>query len=427
MKRLTIPIISVLRSIAKYGFLVMILAGFSAICLGQYKHRISPLKIVQLSEPKLTGVLSFEQALSKRRSVRQFTGQQISFAQIGQLAWAGQGITEPKRGFRTAPSAGALYPIKLYFATQEGTFVYHPAKHRLEEIFSGDVRDKLATAALRQKAVANAGCDIIIAGSERKLAAKYRNKARRYMLLEAGHIAQNIQLQAVSLGLGAVPIGAFDIRGIGKVCRLPTELEPLLIICVGYPAGQATAEKGKEEKEARKMDSTKPKRAVLIIAGKNFRDEELFETKRVLDEAAVQTVVASTRTGVIKGMLGGEIGVTTLINDIAADDYDAIIFVGGPGAKEYFNNSVALNIARQAVEKEKVLAAICIAPAVLANAGVLNGVKATCFSSERATLRRAGAKYTGAAVEQDGLIITGSGPKAAGQFGRAIAEALASR
>ena len=245
------------------------------------------------------------------------------------------------------------------------------------------------------------------------------------MLLEAGHIAQNIQLQAVSVGLGAVPIGAFDIRRIGKICRLPRDLEPLLIVCVGYPASQA--ETKKEKQETQEMISTGVKKAVLIIASRNFRDEELFETKRILDEAAVQTVVASTKTGVMRGMLGGKIGVTTLINDIVVDDYDAIIFVGGSGAKEYFNNSVALNIARQAVGKEKVLAAICIAPAVLANAGVLNGVKATCFSSERARLKRAGANYTGSAVEQDGLIITGSGPKAAAQFGRAIADALAGR
>ena len=425
MKHLTIPGAAIFRCIAKCGLLAIILAGFAAICLGQYKSRVSSLKIVQLSEPMLAGTLSLEEALAKRRSVRRFTSQQLSFIQIGQLAWAGQGITEPKKGLRTAPSAGALYPIKLYFATQDGMFIYHPDKHSLEEIFNGDVRAKLAAAALKQEAVAKAGCDIIIAGSERKLAAKYRNKARRYMLLEAGHIAQNIQLQAVSVGLGAVPIGAFDIRRIGKICRLPTDLEPLLIVCVGYPAGQAEAKK--EKQETQEMISTGVKKAVLIIASRNFRDEELFETKRILDEAAVQTVVASTKTGVMRGMLGGKIGVTILINDIVVDDYDAIIFVGGSGAKEYFNNSVALNIARQAVGKEKVLAAICIAPAVLANAGVLNGVRATCFSSERARLKRAGANYTGSAVEQDGLIITGSGPKAAAQFGRAIADALAGR
>jgi len=299
MKRLTIFII--------------ILASFAIVCLGQYRSRVLPrkptLKIVQLTEPKLTGPLSFEQALAKRRSVRQFTSQPLKFIQIGQLAWAGQGITEPQKGLRTAPSAGAVYPIELYFATPEGLFVYRPDQHSLEEALNQDVRGRLG-------AVANAPCDIIIAGSERKLVAKFRKEARKYMLLEVGHIAQNIQLQAVCLGLGSVTIGGFDIRGVRKVCRLPKNLEPLYIICVGYPAGQPAAEEGKEEKEARKMERPKPKRAVLITARENFRDEELFETKRVLDAAGVETVIASTRIGAIRGMLGNIAEAAILVNQV---------------------------------------------------------------------------------------------------------------
>jgi len=115
-----------------------------------------------------------------------------------------------------------------------------------------------------------------------------------------------------------------------------------------------------------------------------------------------------------------------LVKDIV-DDYDAIIFVGGPGATEYFDNPIALNIARQAAYRGKVLAAICIAPAVLANAGVLGGIRATSFWSERDRLQNAGAIYTGAPVERDGLIITASDPRAARQFGRAIAQTLTGR
>jgi len=165
----------------------------------------------------------------------------------------------------------------------------------------------------------------------------------------------------------------------------------------------------------------------LIIARENFRDEELFETKFVLDNAGVETIIASTRTGVIKGMLGGSAEAGILVKDIVVDDYDAIIFVGGSGAKEYFNNGVALDIAREATDKGKVLAAICIAPVVLANAGVLNGVRATSFLSERPRLLKAGAIYTGAPVERDGSVITGSGPRAASLFGEAIADAIFGR
>jgi protease I len=410
MKRLTI--------------LTIILAGFAIVCLGQYRSRISSrkpvLKIVQLAEPRLTGPVSFEQALAKRRSVRQFTNQSLKFAQIGQLAWAGQGITEPQKGLRTAPSAGAIYPIELYFATPEGLFVYRPDQHSLEETLNQDVRGRLG-------AVANAPCDIIVAGSVRKLAAKFRKEAKKYMLLEAGHIAQNIQLQAVCLGLGSVTVGGFDIRSVSKVCKLPKNLEPLYIICVGYPAGQAVPAGGEEEKEARKTELPKAKRAVLITARQDFRDEELFETRRVLDAAGVETVIASTKIGPIRGMLGNIAEAAILVNQLRVDDYDAIIFVGGLGAAEYFDNLVALNIAREAAHKRKVLAAICIAPTILANAGVLNGVRATSFLSERERLQQAGAIYTGVPVERAGLIITSSGPMAAVLFGQAIADALAGR
>ena len=400
------------------GPLVITLACFTVLCMGQRRSRVTRGKIIQLTEPRLTGSVSFEEALARRRSVRQFVSQPLSSSQISQLAWAGQGITEPQRGLRTAPSAGALYPIELYFATPEGVSVYQPQGHSLQQILDQDVRGALAATSTQGSV---AGCDIIVAGSVRKLTARFRRDARKYMLLEAGHVAQNIQLQAVCLGLGSVTVGGFDISGVRKICRLPRELEPIYIICVGYPLAQATTEADQGQ------TSTGAKRAVLIVASENYRDEELFETKRVLDATAVQTTIASTRTGFIRGVLGNIAEARILVSQLKVDDYDAIIFIGGPGAAEYFNNPVALNIAREAMSKRKILAAICIAPTVLANAGVLTGVRATSFLSEREKLVQAGAVYTGAPVERDGFIITGSGPTASVQFGRAVADALAGR
>ncbi|MHC4423516.1 MAG: DJ-1/PfpI family protein [Planctomycetota bacterium] len=440
MKRLTIPMVLIVRFITgrrslpcgvwdvlKWGLLATIFVGFATLCPAQRKSRTAPLRVIQLPPPNFTGTVSIEEVLAKRRSIRAFTGQPLNFTQISQLAWAGQGITEKENGLRTAPSAGAIYPINLYFAIQGGVFLYNPFEHSLEQTLDRDVQIRLATAALNQEVVAEAACNIIVAGSTRKLVDKYRNKAKRYMLLEAGHIAQNIQLQAVSLKLGSVPVGAFNIRNVSKACRLPSNLEPLYIICVGYPAEPTITERGEEEKGTGRTDNTKAKRAVLIIASNNFRDEELFETKFVLDEAGVQTVTASTRTGVIKGMLGGSAEARILVKDIVVDNYDAIIFIGGSGAREYFNSGVALDIAREAADKRKVLAAICIAPSVLANAGVLTGVRATSFVSERVRLQRAGAIYTGAPVERDGPIITGREPEAARLFGEVVAGAILGR
>ncbi|MHC4597163.1 MAG: DJ-1/PfpI family protein [Planctomycetota bacterium] len=385
------------------------LACFTVLCMGQRRSRVTRGRIIQLTEPRLTGSVSFEEALARRRSVRQFVSQPLSSSQISQLAWAGQGITEPQRGLRTAPSAGALYPIELYFATPEGVFVYQPQGHSVRQISDQDVRGALATTSTQGSV---AGCDIIVAGSVRKLTAQFRKDARKYMLLEAGHVAQNIQLQAVCLGLGSVTVGG---------CRLPRELEPIYIIRVGYPLAQATT--GADQGQT----STGAKRAVLIVASENFRDEELIETMRMLDAAAVQTTIASTKTGFVHGLLGKIAEARVLVNQLRVDDYDAIIFIGGPGAAEYFNNPVALNIAREAASKRKILAAICMAPTVLANAGVLTGVRATGFPTEREKLVQAGAVYTGAPVERDRFIITGSGPPASAQFGRAVADALAGR
>ena len=405
---------------------IAFIIGSSAVCFAPYNPRNSPSQKIFLPPPKTTGAVSLEQLLAKRRSVREFSGKNLDYTQIGQLAWAGQGITDPATGYRTAPSAGALYPITLYFATSDGLFSYDPKQHALEEISATDVRRRLATAAA-QNEIADAPCDIIIAGDVGKLRPKYAQKARRFAMLEAGHIAQNILLEAVSLQLAAVPIGAFEAKNVATVCNLPPALEPFYIICVGYPSQSPLVPEIKEtngQKETSEMNAAGTKKVVLIVPSENFRDEELFNTQNALSDIKAQITIASSKTGTIKGMLGGKAEAEMLIDDVAVDDYDAVVFVGGSGAREYFNSKIALNIAKQTKEKGKILAAVCIAPTILANAGVLKDVKATSFPSEQGVLKKAGAVFTGSDVEKDGLIITGSGPKASEKFGKTIAEAL---
>jgi protease I len=273
-----------------------------------------------------------------------------------------------------------------------------------------------------QQSVAMAGCDIIVAGSSRKLSNQFRNKAKTFMLLEAGHVAQNILLQATCMGLGSVPVGGFtsstDIR---RACRLPAGFEPVYIICVGHTMEQAAAE------ATTNREGVGAKKAVLIVPSQNYGDVELFETKRALDAAGVQSDIASTTIGIIRGTLGGIAEANYLIGQLRIDDYDAIIFIGGLGAAEYVANPFALNLAREGVRNRKIVAAIGTAPTILANAGVLNGIRATSLLSERGVLVLAGALHTGTPVEEDGWIITGRDPGAAIQFGRNIADALISR
>jgi protease I len=163
----------------------------------------------------------------------------------------------------------------------------------------------------------------------------------------------------------------------------------------------------------------------MIIAFEGFRDEEYAEPKKVLEKAGIEVTTASTKLGIARGKLGMSAKVDILLKDINVPDYDAVIFVGGPGSYAYFNDRVALEIARDAVKEKKVLAGICAASAILAHAEVLKGVKAACFAGVSDILKEKGAKYDPSGLAVDGDIITADGPAHAKQFGEAIAKKLA--
>lgn len=166
-------------------------------------------------------------------------------------------------------------------------------------------------------------------------------------------------------------------------------------------------------------------KVLLVIAPENFRDEELLHTKEELERAGAETTVASAKTGEVKGMLGARVTPDLKLDQVRVDDYDAVVFVGGSGSAAYFNDKQAISIAKKVFDKGKILCAICIAPVVLANAGVLKGKRATAFPDDSVPkIKGKGAIYTGKPVEVDGKIITADGPAAAREFGRTIAKAL---
>lgn len=166
------------------------------------------------------------------------------------------------------------------------------------------------------------------------------------------------------------------------------------------------------------------KKVVMIIAPEDFRDEELKEPRDLLNSKGASVSVASKTTDEVTGMLGMKVKPDITIDSIKVDDYNAVIFVGGVGASVYFNDEKVLSIAKETFEKGKVIGAICIAPSILANAGVLKGKKATSYSSERKNLEEKGAIWTGEDVSVDGKIVTASGPVSAKKFGEKIAELL---
>jgi len=188
-----------------------------------------------LPPPLLSGSLSLEETLAQRRSRRAFSDTPLTNEELGQLLWAAQGITD-QRGFRTAPSAGALYPLELYVTTGEGVFHYLPAGHQLLVLSNEDARQRLYQAALKQEAIRQGPAVFVVTAVYARTAAKYGpERAPRYVHLEAGHAAQNLLLQAVALGLAAVPIGAFHDAQVQEAMGLPPDHEPLYLIPVGRP------------------------------------------------------------------------------------------------------------------------------------------------------------------------------------------------
>jgi SagB-type dehydrogenase family enzyme len=196
---------------------------------------VSNSQVVALPTPRVKGPLSLEETLAQRRSVREFAPTPLTQVELGQLLWAGQGITH-EAGFRTAPSAGALYPLEVYAVTAEAVYHYRPQGHQLIVHLKGDLRPAVHAAALRQDSILQAPAVFVIAAVYARTAQKYgEERSPRYVHLEAGHAAQNLLLQAVALGLGGVPIGAFYDDQVQRVLALPPDHEPLYLIPVGHP------------------------------------------------------------------------------------------------------------------------------------------------------------------------------------------------
>jgi len=160
-----------------------------------------------------------------------------------------------------------------------------------------------------------------------------------------------------------------------------------------------------------------------IIAPEGYQDIEYNNSKIALEANGHIVVTASTKKEA-HGKYGGIKDVDILLKDVKPNDYDAILFIGGPGSHMYFDDPLAHKLAKKFLKSKKLVTAICAAPSILANAGLLNGVKTTCFGGQIDNLKAHGAIFTGKTVEKDGLIITADGPSSATEFGKKISEAL---
>ena len=198
----------------------------------------TPQETIRLVEPRYDGSVSVEHALLNRRSVRDYKNEPLTLAEISQLAWAAQGITTPG-GYRTAPSAGALYPLELYVVAGNvtdlpaGIYKYRYHDHALMQTLAGDKRTELSHAALGQGSIARAPAVLLFCAVYSRITGKYGNRGIQYTFMEIGHAAQNVCLQAIALDLGTVVIGAFRDDEVKLIAELAADEEPTYFIPVG--------------------------------------------------------------------------------------------------------------------------------------------------------------------------------------------------
>lgn len=199
---------------------------------------VEQAKKIELPSPTVMSGQPLETLLQQRRSVRSFSMVQLSLAEIGQLLWATQGITSPQ-GLRTAPSAGALYPLELYVVTGnvEGlppaVYHYHPKDHHLIKVLEGDQRRMLARTALGQSWISDSAAVVVIAAKYKRTTRKYGERGIRYVHMEVGHAGQNLFLQAEAMGLATVVVGAFHDDKVDKLLGLPDDIQVLSLMPVG--------------------------------------------------------------------------------------------------------------------------------------------------------------------------------------------------
>ena len=217
-------------------FFVSLTAAFHG--WGQVRER----GFIRLPKPTYDGKVSVERAIKERRTIRDFRPKALTLAQLSQLLWSAQGITDEGKGFRAAPSGGALYPLDVYAVVgdggldglEPGTYHYYPANHSIQLIRKGDRRKDVAGASLWQMWMARAPVIFVITSEHERITGKYGKRGIRYAHIEVGHVGQNIFLQSGALGLGAGIVGAFHDDEVAKAIGAPKAHKPLIIMPVGY-------------------------------------------------------------------------------------------------------------------------------------------------------------------------------------------------
>jgi len=388
------------------------------------RRRSEPIQIISLPEAHTQGTVSFEQTLMEQAAVYEMTADPMDNAILSQLAWAAQLRTDPAQvtvqGNRsTHTSADPRSSLQLHFVTDKGVYRYQPTGHQLQQVSNLDQRRNLILGTVDPQAAGRVGCGIVITGPARGANARATVQLKRITLLETGRIAQNLRLQAACMQLVTASIETFDPERVTPLLDLPRNTEPIYVLFVGQRRASSLQETPSASIPAR------AKRVVFVVPPTGFNESELFETQRLLGMAGVETLVTSLHQGPITGALG-QVGESTMaLAAIPVRQIDALIFIGGPGMPTLATNGPAQKLAQLAQQQGKLLGATSTAPILLAQAGLLQGVRVTADPTKQGVLQNAGAVFTGNPVERDGMILTARGPSDMTLYARTVANALA--
>ncbi len=198
----------------------------------------TPGSMISLPAPLTDGAVSLEQALKLRRSIRSYTNEPLNLTEVGQLLWSAQGVTN-ERGFRTAPSAGATFPLEMFLVAvnieglKPGIYHYKPSDHQLEYLREGDFSEQLYHACLSQSMLLDGGATLVFAADFERTTNRYGERGIRYVHNEIGHASQNVHLQAAVLDLGTVVIGAYRDDEVEEILQLGEPYRVLYLMPVG--------------------------------------------------------------------------------------------------------------------------------------------------------------------------------------------------
>ncbi len=382
------------------------------------------ISVVQLPRPAIKETFSYARVLAARGGKVELTSDAIRAEQISQIFWAGYGVSDPQTQRRTVASFDQGYSLLLYLITTDSVYVYMPGDNTLAKIMASDMRSKIAVAANRDNAIYVGSASIVIAGSPSKAGFKQPRHGRMFMLVEAGRVAQNMELAAMTEGLGFIITEKIDSAKITSLLRMPSGFEPICVMTVGRlttpiePSATGAAAPAVEavvpaQPAAQIPTPAEPvverqQRVLVFVPGRNFPEQAYTEITGMLRLAGMKIEVVSTTLDRIRGDVRSELSADLLVRNAVARDYDAMILIGSNLSTRVVGNDQSVeDLVARVYDAGGIVAAFGRGTEILARSGVLRGgARVTGDSSLRRIVSQNGGTFINDSVVVDGRFIT---------------------